>query len=216
MLCGALPPDCESGCAAHFTEPQRTCLVSSTSCAQTNGCASGGAGGGGGGSTGAGGGIGASGGGTATGGNGAAGGGATGGGSGKPTALTISGSFAGRLSGPTFVLSQDQKILYVNLSGEAKQVTFSPSVNDSADLMKAATMDITRPLAGNCPGRPSITSSTFSRNVIINFTAGDTLPSTACKDWAESVKQAGLTVHFTNVPYLNGGTASTVDIELGP
>ncbi len=214
-LCGARPPDCENSCAARFSQTQRTCVVSSETCAQADGCGSGGSGGGSSG-VGGGGGSGGGSGGGAGGGTAGGSGGAGGGGTGKPTALAISGSFAGKVSGPTFVLSQDQKILYVNLTAEAKQVTFNPAVTDSPDLMKAATMDITKPLLGNCPGRPKITSSAFSRNVIISFTAGDTLPSTACKDWADSVKQSGITVHFTNVPYVNGGNASTLDVELGP
>ncbi len=128
----------------------------------------------------------------------------------------VSGSFAGKVSGPTSVLSMDMKTLYTNINAEAKSVTFSPTLSDSLDLMKAATMNITRPLLGACKNRPTVTSSTFSRNVIVGFTGTDPLPSTACKDWADAVKQSGFSADFTEVPYANGGKAVTVKVDLGP
>ncbi len=129
--------------------------------------------------------------------------------------MTITGAFAGKVGGPNYVLSQDMKTLYSNMGAEAKSATFAPTVNDTVDLMKSATMNITKPLLGACQSRPKITCSS-ARSVNITFTGSDPLPTTACKDWAEAVKQGGLTAVFTDTPYLNGGKAMTVTLELSP
>jgi hypothetical protein len=131
----------------------------------------------------------------------------------KPGAIVLSGKLAAT-GDPFGVLSDDQKMLTVSLSGRASPVTYSPSVtSDVLDSMNASAggANWVSPDPGACTYRPRLqfndTEASFS------FVAVDEIPSSDCVKYANAIRDQGLDVVFAAVPYANGGSAQ-VEVKL--
>ena len=133
---------------------------------------------------------------------------------GKPKVLTISGSF-GSATKPYSTTGSSGDIITITTI-EAQNAVPSPKVSDPPKLDKLVPKILSPALGGCDPKVLGNLSVGSAWNVITQLSSVEKAASTPCLAFQKKVTSSGLKVQFVNVPYLNGGTADSVTIDLKP
>jgi hypothetical protein len=133
---------------------------------------------------------------------------------GKPKNLTLTCKLAKGSDVTSITTSSGGTASLFTLSADCQP---SPSVNDSPDLDGLTPSSISPAPTGctssSVPGKVSVGSAL---NVISSMSADEPPGSTPCLDFMNEIKDSGVTFVYTNVPYLNGGTADELTIKIKP
>jgi hypothetical protein len=133
---------------------------------------------------------------------------------GKPKELTLTCKLAKNSKATSIVTSSGTTASIFTLSADCQP---SPTVNDSPNLDGLTPTSISpAPTGCTSPSVPGKVSVGSGLNVISSMSADEQPGPTPCLDFMNEVAASGVTFVYTNVPYLNGGSADKLTIKIKP